>query len=197
MALPINIADLLYKNKIESDQIEFKKGWNPSAIYHSVCAFANDLDNIGGVGQQASVLRAVRRYCTAEKACFYVRYGTPSIEAKGDFLDQLRDLANRVPIDERGNENIALNDISLLYLKDYLVKVGTSDAKGTTSLQRMKGDDLYKIIMEYCNDWKTTEEIALHLKKQSNMFARKYCLNCLTNRKCFTRRVVIPGRSTK
>ncbi len=48
MALPINIEDLLRKQKIESNRIEFKKGWNPDSIYHSICAFANDFDNIGG-----------------------------------------------------------------------------------------------------------------------------------------------------
>ena len=48
MALPININDLLSKNKVECNRIEFKKGWNPSKIYHSICAFANDLDNLGG-----------------------------------------------------------------------------------------------------------------------------------------------------
>ena len=29
MALAINIEDLLNKQKIESNMIEFKKGWNP------------------------------------------------------------------------------------------------------------------------------------------------------------------------
>ena len=48
MAIPINIEDLLYKRKIESNRIEFKTGWNPDKIYHSICAFANDFDNIGG-----------------------------------------------------------------------------------------------------------------------------------------------------
>ena len=48
MALPINIEDLLNKRKVESNRIEFKKGWNPISIYHSICAFANDYDNIGG-----------------------------------------------------------------------------------------------------------------------------------------------------
>ncbi len=33
---------------MESDRIEFKSGWNPDAIYRSICAFANDFDNIGG-----------------------------------------------------------------------------------------------------------------------------------------------------
>lgn len=48
MALAINIDDLLNKQRIESNRIEFKKGWNPSSIYHSVCAFANDFDDLGG-----------------------------------------------------------------------------------------------------------------------------------------------------
>ena len=44
MALAINIEDLL----IESNRIEFKKGWNPASIYHSVYAFANDFNDLGG-----------------------------------------------------------------------------------------------------------------------------------------------------
>lgn len=48
MALPINIEDLLNKQKIESNRIEFKSGWNPDKIYHTICAFATDLDNTGG-----------------------------------------------------------------------------------------------------------------------------------------------------
>ncbi|MDE7332477.1 MAG: ATP-binding protein [Lachnospiraceae bacterium] len=48
MELEIGIEDLLNKRKIESDRIEFKKGWNPDDIYHSVCAFANDYNNDGG-----------------------------------------------------------------------------------------------------------------------------------------------------
>jgi ATP-dependent DNA helicase RecG len=48
VAIPININDLLSAKTVESDRIEFKEGWNPSAIYRSICAFANDFDNIGG-----------------------------------------------------------------------------------------------------------------------------------------------------
>ena len=48
MAIPVNIEDLLNKRKIESNRIEFKAGWNPDRIYRSICAFANDFDNIGG-----------------------------------------------------------------------------------------------------------------------------------------------------
>jgi hypothetical protein len=46
--LLFNISDLLKGHIIEFDCIEFKEGWNPDAIYRSVCAFASDIENIGG-----------------------------------------------------------------------------------------------------------------------------------------------------
>ena len=39
---------MLSKQKIESNRIEFKKGWNPESIYHFICALANDFDDLGG-----------------------------------------------------------------------------------------------------------------------------------------------------
>lgn len=48
MTLLADINDLLNKRRVESDRIEFKKGWNPTAIYRSICAFANDIEDIGG-----------------------------------------------------------------------------------------------------------------------------------------------------
>ncbi len=48
MELEISIDDLLKKHRIESNRIEFKTGWNPDDIYHSICAFANDYNNEGG-----------------------------------------------------------------------------------------------------------------------------------------------------
>ncbi|MBK9492300.1 MAG: putative DNA binding domain-containing protein [Haliscomenobacter sp.] len=48
MPLHLNIEDLLSARTVESDRIEFKEGWNPDAVYRSICAFANDFDNIGG-----------------------------------------------------------------------------------------------------------------------------------------------------
>ena len=187
MSLPINIEDLLRKQKIESNRIEFKKGWNPDKIYHSICAFANDFDNIGGgyilVGVEeengiakrpvtgiaieeldkiqkdmigfnnkiepyympridveeldgkhvlviwvpAGVNRPynVRERVTANQSpCkWYVRSGTSSIEAKGEVLDELREMANRTPFDERGNQEIELSDISAALVLDYLQSV--------------------------------------------------------------------------
>ena len=195
MALAINIKDLLNKQKIESNRIEFKKGWNPASIYHSVCAFANDFEDLGGgyilVGVDTDdetgmarrpvegvpiekidgILQEMVRYnnkiypyylprtsveevdgkqvliiwCPAginrpysvpenvtsksSKEYFYIRSGTSSIIAKDDVLDELRELASRVPFDERGNPDIKLEDISTLLLREYLVKVGSKLAE--------------------------------------------------------------------
>jgi ATP-dependent DNA helicase RecG len=48
MPLHLNLEDLLSARTVESNRIEYKAGWNPDAIYRSICAFANDFDNIGG-----------------------------------------------------------------------------------------------------------------------------------------------------
>ena len=48
MALPINIDDLIHQRKVERTRIEYKSDWNPEPIIHSITAFANDFDNMGG-----------------------------------------------------------------------------------------------------------------------------------------------------
>ena len=48
MRLPINIEELLSGRAVEGDRIEYKTGWNPDAIYRTICAFANDFDETGG-----------------------------------------------------------------------------------------------------------------------------------------------------
>lgn len=48
MALPINIDDLIHQRKVERTRIEYKADWNPESIIHTITAFANDFDNMGG-----------------------------------------------------------------------------------------------------------------------------------------------------
>ena len=48
MSLPINIDDLIRQKKVERTRIEYKSDWNPEPILHSIAAFANDFDNMGG-----------------------------------------------------------------------------------------------------------------------------------------------------
>jgi ATP-dependent DNA helicase RecG len=48
MAIPVNINDLLNQRIVESARIEYKSNWNPESCLHTICAFANDVDNWGG-----------------------------------------------------------------------------------------------------------------------------------------------------
>ena len=48
MPLPINVRELLNGRTVESNRIEFKSGWNPEPTLHTISAFANDINNIGG-----------------------------------------------------------------------------------------------------------------------------------------------------
>lgn len=211
MALPINIEDLLNRQRIEGNRIEFKRGWNPAKIYQTICAFANDFDNIGGgyilVGVEEDHGRARRpvvgipeekldgiqqsmvgfnnkikpyymprtsveavdgKYVLAiwvpsgsyrpyevledvlsskSKSRWYIRSGSSTIEAKGEVLDELREMANRVPFDERGNEQIAIDDLSPVLVLDYLRRVKsrlTADFTGRTLEQVLEQLDLYE-----------------------------------------------------
>ena len=211
MALPINVEDLLKQRKVESDRIEFKKGWNPDRIYRSICAFANDFDNIGGgyilVGveeengvakrpvcgipteQIDTILKEITNlnnkinpyylprteplevdgkniiviwcpsginrpydvpeYVKSKKDSarkYYIRSGSSTIEAKGYVLDELREMANRVPFDDRGNPEISINDISGVHVLDYLQKIGSklaSDFNGNSLEDVLEQMDLF------------------------------------------------------
>lgn len=191
MVFQLNIEDLLNKRKVESNRIEFKKGWNPSDIYQTICAFANDYENIGGgyilvgveqdengvarrpvkglplneidnimkemVGYDAKIkpsyvtrveaeevdgrhilaiwapARNNRPYSVPENVVakhvsnvkYYIRSKSSSIEAKGEILRELFDLANNTPFDERGNPHITIDDISPVLVYDHLKKIGS------------------------------------------------------------------------
>ncbi len=48
LRLPISIEDLLTGRSVEWERLDYKKGWNPKAVLHTICAFANDFHNLGG-----------------------------------------------------------------------------------------------------------------------------------------------------
>ena len=191
MPLHLNIEELLSARTVESDRIEYKEGWNPDAIYRSICAFANDFDNIGGGyiligveedtakktakrpvkglttneiaaiqremigfnnlmkpyyaprlfieavdGKQIIVLWAMggseRPYEVPESILaknkafkYFIRKYANSIEAKGAEKEELISLTSNIPFDDRKNTQAKLENISLLLVKDYLLKVGS------------------------------------------------------------------------
>jgi ATP-dependent DNA helicase RecG len=46
--LPLNLDDLLRQRTVEGEHIEYKAGWNSDPIIRTLCAFANDFENLGG-----------------------------------------------------------------------------------------------------------------------------------------------------
>lgn len=44
--LPTNLRNLLHQRTIESERVEYKAGWNPESIVHTLSAFADDLGGI-------------------------------------------------------------------------------------------------------------------------------------------------------
>ena len=48
MGIPIDVEALLRGRIVESERLEFKEGWNPEKVMHTICAFANDISDVGG-----------------------------------------------------------------------------------------------------------------------------------------------------
>ena len=48
MALPIGLSVILNLGIFERCKLEYCSRWNPEAVLHTICAFANDIDNSGG-----------------------------------------------------------------------------------------------------------------------------------------------------
>ena len=54
---------------------------------------------------------------------------TNTFEAKGEVLDELHEMVNSTPFDERGNENTKITDISRALIFDYQQKVNSHFVK--------------------------------------------------------------------
>ena len=46
--IPLQLDVLLSGRVVEQNRVEYKEGWNPNDIIHTICAFANDLHNMNG-----------------------------------------------------------------------------------------------------------------------------------------------------
>jgi ATP-dependent DNA helicase RecG len=200
MPLHVNLEDLLSARTVESNRIEYKAGWNPDAIYRSICAFANDFDNIGGgyilIGVKENsetkvAVRPVKGLTTQEiamiqkkmieldrfiqpvyhsklfieeidsqqiivlwvpggsnrpyrvpetilakekKNFYYIRQNSSSTKASQEQEQELISLANQIPFDDRSNTQAKIDDISILLIKDYLLKVKSKLADSINKL---------------------------------------------------------------
>jgi len=46
--IPLKLETLLKGRVVEQNRVEYKRGWNPSDTIHTICAFANDFQNVNG-----------------------------------------------------------------------------------------------------------------------------------------------------
>ena len=46
--IPLKLETLLDGRVVEQDRVEYKRGWNPSEIITTICAYANDFSNTNG-----------------------------------------------------------------------------------------------------------------------------------------------------
>lgn len=46
--IPLKLEKLLKGRTAEQNRVEYKEGWNPNDIIHTICAFANDFPNVNG-----------------------------------------------------------------------------------------------------------------------------------------------------
>jgi len=46
--IPLKLETLLEGRVVEHDRVEYKRGWNPSEIITTICAYANDFGNTNG-----------------------------------------------------------------------------------------------------------------------------------------------------
>ncbi|KAA6310522.1 hypothetical protein EZS27_038187, partial [termite gut metagenome] len=187
MAIPINIEKLISDQVVENERIEYKKGWNPTAIYRTICAFANDFENIGGgyiiVGAEEENGRAKRPvsgisieqmdavqkkmieynkfihpfyapkisieaidgvavfviwvpggdkrpYEVAEDVTakekqfrYYIRKYASTVQPDKCEREELLNLANKTPFDDRPNRQATMDDISPVLVREYLVTI--------------------------------------------------------------------------
>ena len=61
--IPLKLETLLAGKTVEQNRVEYKEGWNPNDIIHTICAFANDLHNVNG-----GYLNKSRRWNTGSSA---------------------------------------------------------------------------------------------------------------------------------
>lgn len=70
--IPLKIETLLEGKVVERNRVEYKKGWNPKDVIHTICAFANDYANVNGgyivIGVEAEEGIPILPPCGVDKA---------------------------------------------------------------------------------------------------------------------------------
>ena len=205
MEIHFNIEKFLSNRLIEGDRLEFKRGWNPNSIYRSICAFANDFDNIGGgyiligvdeengiakrpvTGLNVEELDKIQREmigfnnlikpfyapklyieevdgkpiiilwvpggnsrpyevpenitANVKRYYYYIRRYSNTVNPSKEEREELISLANQIPFDDRANTTATLNDISILLIREHLVK---AKSKLVDTIEKIERKELFE-----------------------------------------------------
>jgi predicted HTH transcriptional regulator len=109
--LPISIPDILYGKSVEWERLEFKQGWKPEAVLHTICAFANDFHNLGGGD--------------------YIRKQSSTIRAKGTDEQELIGLTATLPFDDRFNQQASVDALSPRLIEEFLKELELTEGRST------------------------------------------------------------------
>jgi ATP-dependent DNA helicase RecG len=71
-----------------------------------------------------------------KKYSYYIRYNSSTIVAKDEYFNELMELANKAPFDDRGNVRAEMKDISMLLIRDYLEETGSKMVEQLDDLSR-------------------------------------------------------------
>ena len=185
--IPLKLETLLGGRVVEQDRVEYKRGWNPAETIQTICAYANDFQNVNGgyivIGIEAEdgipmlppsgieknkldmVQRELFQYCNTieprylprteiiefqgkyviylwvpagddgpyrapmdvlskkkddKRKEYWIKVFSSKTVAKGNELNELFEKFASIPWDDRVNPKASLDDISRLYVEDYL-----------------------------------------------------------------------------
>jgi ATP-dependent DNA helicase RecG len=71
-----------------------------------------------------------------KKYSYYIRYNSSTIVAKDEYFNELMELANKAPFDDRGNVRAEMKDVSMLLIRDYLEETGSKMVDQLDDLSR-------------------------------------------------------------
>lgn len=185
--IPLKLETLLNGRIVEQDRVEYKRGWNPTDTIHTICAYANDFQNMNGgyivIGIEAKegipilpptgieknrldqIQQELFQYCNTiepryipkseiieyqgrwviylwvpagddgpyrvpmdvlskkkddKRKEYWIKVFASKAIAKRNELNELFEKFASIPWDDRVNRDACLDDISRLYVEDYL-----------------------------------------------------------------------------
>jgi hypothetical protein len=153
MALPINIDELLHGNTVEWDRIELKKGGNPEDIMHTLCAYANDVNNWDGsnviIGVEEENGSPPPVFETNENNAYFlcilpIHPLTPNAQ-NNRASDGFKDIHKKI------------NDLSEIntYLSLSVSEIGDRDREAI----RKEINEMTKMVLNYCTKPKSRDEL--------------------------------------